>query len=586
MHDLIIKAGKVVDGTGRAAFTADVAIADGRITEVAPSIGGKARRHISADGALVTPGFVDIHTHYDGQATWDDLLDPSASHGVTTVVTGNCGVGFAPVRPGRQQELIELMEGVEDIPGTALHEGVDWCWETFGEYLDVLETKRWAMDVGAQLPHGAVRAYVMGERGIRNEAATAKDIERMAHITEAAMRDGALGFSTSRILGHQSIHGLPVPGTFASEDELFAIGQAMRPSGTVFELVPGGSVGQGSLSLGDSEALLNDELDWMRRLAAATGLPITFLMVEFGEDPDAWRAVLRYVREASAGGVRLYPQTASRPAGILLSWDSNHLFQRRPTYLKLAELPLSERLERLREPAVRKAILGEENAPPRSQSVNDAMHLIIGQQITNVFPLGNPVSYEPAAETAVVAEAKRRNVDVEALMYDLMMEDDGKAILMLAGLNFARGNCDALHTMMADANSVIGLSDGGAHCGLICDASSTTHLLTWWVRDRVGPRLPLEYAVKKQCADTAALYGLGDRGVLAPGKRADINVIDFDRLGLGLPYATRDLPAGGQRFLQAANGYLATIVHGEVTREEDADTGARPGRLVRGRRDN
>ena len=585
MHDLLIKSGKVVDGTGRPAFTADIAIADGRIKEIAPSIGGKARRHISADGALVTPGFVDIHTHYDGQATWDDLLDPSASHGVTTVVTGNCGVGFAPLRPGHEQELIELMEGVEDIPGTALHEGVDWCWETFGEYLDVLETKRWAMDVGAQLPHGAVRAYVMGERGIRNEAATAKDIEGMAHITEAAMRDGALGFSTSRILGHQSIHGLPVPGTFAGEDELFAIGQAMRRSGTVFELVPGGSVGQGSLSLGD-EAQLNDELDWMRRLAAATGLPITFLMVEFGEDPDAWRAVLRFVREAGAGGVRLYPQTASRPAGILLSWDSNHLFQRRPTYLKLAELPLSERLARLRDPAVRKAILGEENAPPRSQSINDAMHLIIGQQIANVFPLGNPVNYEPAAETAVAAEAKRRNVDVEALMYDLMMEDDGKAILMLPGLNFARGNCDALHTMMADANSVIGLSDGGAHCGLICDASSTTHLLTWWVRDRAGPRLPLEYAVKKQCADTAALYGLGDRGVLAPGKRADLNVIDFDRLGLGLPYATCDLPAGGQRFLQAANGYLATIVHGVVTREEDADTGARPGRLVRGRRDN
>ena len=585
MHDLLIKAGKVVDGTGQPAFIADIAVSDGRISEVAPNIGGKARRHIDADGALVTPGFVDIHTHYDGQATWDDLLDPSASHGVTTVVTGNCGVGFAPLKPGHEQELIELMEGVEDIPGTALHEGVDWCWETFGEYLDVLETKRWAMDVGAQLPHGAVRAYVMGERGIRNEAATAKDIERMAHITEAAMRDGALGFSTSRILGHQSIHGLPVPGTFAGEDELFAIGQAMRRFGTVFELVPGGSVGQGSLSLGD-EAQLNDELDWMRRLAAATGLPITFLMVEFGEDPDAWRAVLRYVREADAGGVRLYPQTASRPAGILLSWDSNHLFLRRPTYLKLAGLPLSERLVRLREPAIRKAILGEENAPPLSQSVNDSMHLFIAHQIGNVFPLGNPVSYEPAAETAVAAEAKRRNVDVEALMYDLMMGDDGKAILMMAGLNFARGNCDALHTMMMDANSVIGLSDGGAHCGLICDASSTTHLLTWWVRDRAGPRLPLEYAVKKQCADTAALYGLGDRGVLAPGKRADLNVIDFDRLGLGLPYATRDLPAGGQRFLQAANGYLATIVHGVVTREEDADTGERPGRLVRGRRDN
>ena len=583
MHDLVIKAGTVVDGTGRPSFTADVAIDDGRISRVEPGIHANARRHIDADGALVTPGFVDIHTHYDGQATWDDLLDPSASHGVTTVVTGNCGVGFAPVRPGRQQELIELMEGVEDIPGTALHEGMDWSWETFGEYLDVLDGKRWAMDVGAQLPHGAVRAYVMGERGIRNEAATAQDIERMASITDAAMRAGALGFSTSRIMGHQSIHGDPVPGTFAGEHELFAIGQAMRQSGAVFELVPGGSVGQGGLPLGE-EAKLTDELDWMRRLSAATGLPITFLIVEFGEDPDAWKAVLRYVQEANAAGVRLAPQTASRPAGMLLSWQSNHLFQRRPTYLKLAAAPLASRLESLADPAIRAAILAEADAPPLSSSVNDAIHLIIRQRLEQVFPLGNPVNYEPAPDTSVAALARRDGVDVEAKLYDLMMADGGKAILMMPALNYARGNCDAIHEMMADENSVVGLADGGAHCSLICDASSTTHLLTWWVRDRDGPRLPLEYAVRKQCADTAALYGLSDRGVLAPGKRADLNVIDLDRLSLGLPYAAHDLPAGGMRFLQPAHGYVATVVQGEVTRADDADTGARPGRLVRGRR--
>lgn len=584
MHDLLIKAGTVVDGTGRPGFTADVAIDDGRISRVAPSIHANARRRIDAHGALVTPGFVDIHTHYDGQATWDDLLDPSASHGVTTVVTGNCGVGFAPVRPGRQQELIELMEGVEDIPGTALHEGMDWSWETFGEYLDVLDTKRWSMDVGTQLPHGAVRAYVMGERGIRNEAATAQDIERMASITGAAMRAGALGFSTSRILGHQSIHGDPVPGTFAGEQELFAIGQAMRHSGAVFELVPGGSVGQGGLSLGEEEAKLNDELDWMRRLSAATGLPITFLIVEFGEDPDAWKAVLRYVQKANAASVRLVPQTASRPAGVLLSWQSNHLFQRRPTYLELAHLPLASRLERLSDPSVRAAILREADEPPLSSSINDAMHLIIRQRLDHLFPLGNPVNYEPAPEASVAAQARRRGLDVEAVVYDRMMADGGKAILMMAGLNFARGNCDAIYEMMADENSVVGLADGGAHCGLICDASCTTHLLTWWVRDREGPRLPLEYAVRKQCAETAALYGLGDRGLLAPGKRADLNVIDFDGLRLGLPYATCDLPAGGQRFLQPAHGYIATVVQGEVTRADDLDTGARPGRLVRGRR--
>ena len=583
MHDLVIRNGRIVDGTGRPAFAADLAIDGGRIARIEPSIGG-GRRVIDARGAIVTPGFVDIHTHYDGQVTWDDLLDPSASHGVTTVITGNCGVGFAPVRPGCHPELIELMEGVEDIPGTALYEGMAWNWESFPDYLDVLAERRWSMDVGTQIAHGALRAYVMGERGIRNEASTARDIAEMATLTAQAMEAGALGFSTSRILGHQSIHGLPVPGTFAGEDEVFAIGRAMARSGAVFELVPGGSVGQGGLALGSHEAKLHDELQWMRKLSLETGLPITFLIVEFGENPDAYAHVLDYVAKANAEGARLFPQTASRPAGVLLSWQSNHLFQRRPTYLAIAELPFAERLRELRKPEVRAAILAEESAPPRSSSINDAMHLVIASNIDVVFPLGNPVNYEPEASSSVAAQARRDGVSVEARMYDLMLADDGKAILMMPGLNFARGNCDAIHTMLVDPNSVVGLADGGAHYGLICDASSSTFLLTHWARDRRGPRLSLEHVVRKQCAETAALYGLNDRGVLAPGRRADINVIDFEHLYIEQPHAVCDLPAGGQRFLQGARGYLATLVAGEVVREHDADTGARPGRLLRRRR--
>jgi N-acyl-D-aspartate/D-glutamate deacylase len=500
------------------------------------------------------------------------------------VVTGNCGVGFAPVRAGQQQELIELMEGVEDIPGIALHEGMAWDWETFRDYLDVLGTRRWSMDVGTQIAHGPVRAYVMGERGIRNEAANAADVEAMAAITADAMAAGALGFSSSRILGHQSVRGEPVPGTFAGEDELFAIGRAMSPFETVFELVPGGSVGQGGLALGSHEAALDSELEWMRRMSLATGLSITFLIVEFSEDPDVWRHVMAFVDVANAAGARLRPQTASRPAGVLLSWQSNHRFQRRPTWLAIADLPLEQRLAELRKPSVRAAMLNEADAQPLSASINDAMHVIIGNNLANVYPLGDPVNYEPCPEDSVVACAARAGLETEALLYDLMMEEDGRAMLMMPGLNFARGNCEAIYAMMSDPHSVIGLADGGAHCGLICDASSTTHLLTHWVRDRAGPRLSLASAIRKQCAETAALYGLHDRGVLTPGRRADLNVVDFEGLRLDRPRTVADLPAGGRRFLQGARGYVATLVAGEVTRERDEDTGARPGRLVRGRR--
>ena len=584
MRDLLIRNGRIVDGTGRPAYESDVAIDGGRITAIERTLNDKARRVIDAKGAIVTPGFVDIHTHYDGQATWDDRLEPSASHGVTTVIAGNCGVGFAPVRPGGQAELVELMEGVEDIPGIALYEGIEWSWETFPQYLDLLDRKRWSMDVGTHVPHGAVRVYVMGERGVQNEASTAHDIAQMAAITRDAISAGALGFSTSRILGHQSIKGLPVPGTFAGEDEVFAIGEAMAASGTVFELVPGGSVGQGGMRLGANEARLDDELEWMARLSKKTRLPITFLIVEFQENPDAWKRVLAFVERANADGARLFPQTAARPGGLLLGLQSNHLFQRRPTYLKIADLPLAQRVAALRTPEIRNAILAENDLPPLSASINDALHLIIGQSLEDIFPLGSPIDYEPPLDTAVAVQARRDGVGPQARIYDLMLQDEGRAMLLLPTLNFARRNQDALFGMLSNDHTVVGLGDGGAHCSLICDASSTTYMLTHWVRDRRGEKLSLEYAVKKQCGDNAALYGLSDRGTLTVGKRADINVIDFDRLSLGQPYMTNDLPAGGQRFLQRCSGYLATVVNGEITREHDEDTGARPGRLIRGRR--
>ena len=522
MRDLLIRNGRIVDGSGRAAYEADLAIEAGRITEIAKGIGGRCHRLIDAAGAIVTPGFVDIHTHYDGQATWDDILEPSASHGVTTVIAGNCGVGFAPVRPGGQTELVELMEGVEDIPGIALYEGIEWNWETFPQYLDLLDRKRWSMDVGTQVPHGAVRVYVMGDRGVQNEASTAADIAQMAAITREAIAAGALGFSTSRILGHQSIKGLPVPGTFAGTDEVFAIGEAMAASGAVFELVPGGSVGQGGMRLGANEARLDDELEWMARLSKKTRLPITFLIVEFQENPDAWKRVLDFVAKANAEGARLYPQTAARPGGLLLGLQSNHLFQRRPTYLKIADLPLAQRVAALRTPDIRNAILSEADLPPLSASINDAIHLIIGQSLEDIFPLGEPIDYEPPLDTAVAVQARRDGVDPQARIYDLMLRSDGRAMLLLPTLNFARRNQDALFGMLSNDDTVVGLGDGGAHCSLICDASSTTYMLTHWVRDRRGPRLTLERAIKKQCADNAALYGLSDRGTLSVGKRADI----------------------------------------------------------------
>ncbi|HEU4428134.1 MAG TPA: amidohydrolase family protein [Myxococcota bacterium] len=586
MLDLVIRNGRIVDGTGRPAFHGDVGVKDGRIAEITPKL-GLAREEIDADGRLVTPGFVDVHTHYDGQATWDPLLAPSVAHGVTTVVMGNCGVGFAPVHPSEsaKRELIELMDGVEDIPGTALWEGLDWRWETFPQYLDRLAEGRYAMDLAAQVPHGPLRAYVMRERGIRHEAASAGDIAQMARLAAEGIRAGALAFSTSRILGHQSLSGSPVPGTFAANDELLGIGRAVARAGGIFELVPGGSVGQGGFALGSEEATLRGELDWMERLSRETGMPITYLLVEFQEDPDAFREALRWTEQANARGAKLRPQTAGRPGGVLTGFQANHLFQRRPTYLKLAHLPLGERMRELRRAEVRAAILAESDDAPKSRALMDNLHLVFARGIEQIFPLGDPVDYEPPPERSVAAQARRDGVAPERRIYELMCEQDGRAMLLMPTLNFVRGNHDALFEMLSHPDSILGLADGGAHCGLICDASTPTYMLTHWVRDRRrGPRLALEHAIRKQTSETADLYGLRDRGRVAPGLRADLDVIDFDALALPSPYVTHDLPAGGQRMMQDARGYAATVVAGVITRRDDQDTGARPGRLVRGAR--
>jgi N-acyl-D-amino-acid deacylase len=574
VHDLIITGGTLVDGTGAAARTADVAVDSGRITEVGTVQGG-ATRVMEAEGLLVTPGWVDVHTHYDGQVTWDSELAPSSWHGVTTLVMGNCGVGFAPAQPDRHEWLIGLMEGVEDIPGTALAEGIEWAWETFPEYLDAIEQRRWTVDVGTQVPHAAVRAYVMGERGARNEAATAEDIEAMRAIVLEAIRAGALGFSTSRTLGHRAIDGELVPGTFAAEDELFGIGSALGEAGAgVFELAPLGSAGE----------MLEDawqEVDWMRRLSAAIDRPVSYVLLQHDDDPELWRKQLAASLEACAEGARLYPQIAGRPTGIVSGHHTTVcLFKDMPAYRELRARCSSddELATALADPEVRRSILSWTPSSPAEAAAMERAY-------QRTFVLGDPPDYEPGPERSLAGLAAARGLSPLEVAYNEMALDGGQGLLYIPILNYALGDLDHVREMMLHPQGLIGLADGGAHCGTICDASMPTFMLTHWTRDRSrGELLPLEYVVKKQTHDTARLYGMADRGTVEPGALADFNLIDYDALTLGAPYVTNDLPAGGRRLLQKATGYVATIKAGVVTFEHGEPTGAVPGRLVRGAR--
>ena len=570
MHDLVIRGGNVVDGTGAAARIADVAIDNGQVTAVGV-VTDKGRREIDATGLLVTPGFVDIHTHYDGQVTWDPLLTPSCWHGVTTAIMGNCGVGFAPARPDRHDWLIELMEGVEDIPGSALAEGIKWNWETFPEYMASLEGQKRVMDVATQVPHGSVRAYVMGERGARNEAANDEDIVEMARIVREGMEAGALGFSTSRTMLHLSKDGTPVPGTFANRDELMGIGRAM------------GASGHGVFEMASDMTPAVEEFNWMSEMSAETGIPVTYALLQSPVEADKWRDMLALTDEARAKGADVTAQIACRPTGMVLGWQSTvHPFVANPVYREIADLPFTERLVRLKDPGVRARMSA---APPVGVGQMGLLGLILTQGYDRMFRLEHEkgLEYEPAAEDSVAALASRSNHSPVEIVYDMLMENNGRGYIYLPLLNYTNFNFDHIHEMMNHPATVLSLSDGGAHCGVICDASFPTYMLTHWARDRArGPRLPLEQVVHMQTQRTATLYGLHDRGVLAAGMKADVNIIDYDRLRILPPEMVFDLPAQGRRMIQRSEGYRATIVSGRVTFEDGVETGEMPGQLIRG----
>lgn len=585
MYDTLIQGATLVDGHGTPAVAGDLAIQDGRIVAVGGRIRGPARETLDAGGAIVTPAWVDIHTHYDGQVTWDLAMEPSASHGVGTVVMGNCGVGFAPVAPGGERVLIELMEGVEDIPGTALYEGMPWgAWGSYPEYLDYLASREYALDIGSLMAHGPVRNFVMGERGRCNEAATADDLRAMAEIVTAGVGAGALGFSTSRILGHRAVGGDQVPGTFAADDEVLALAGALKTAGRgVFQMIPASTIGSAPLLGGERHSLLS-EVDLMARASRASGRPLTFTLMQVDEWKDLWREVLERVAVENSAGAQLYPQVGVRPTALVMSLDTYHPFMRRPTYLGLRHLALAERVARMREPGIRAAILAESNQAHEQPGKMENVVAFSRANYPQTFALADIDDCEPLAQASFAARAAAAGQPEEAFLYDFLTAGDGRDFLVRFFTNYSEYNHDAIYAMQMNDLTVTGLSDAGAHVSVIFDAVAPTFQLTHWVRDRQrGPRLPLERVVHRQTLRNARLFGLADRGALSVGMRADVNVIDLERLSLGGLQVHRDLPAGGARLLQPASGYIATFVNGVRTRQFDRDTGARPGRLVRSR---
>ncbi len=559
MHDLIIRNARIVDGSGAPAFMGEVAVADGKIVAVARAgeapIAGPAKRSIDAHGKLLTPGFVDIHTHYDGQVCWDKQLTPSCWHGVTTIVMGNCGVGFAPVRPGTESELVEIMESVEDIPGTALHEGIPWGWESFADYLHSIDTP-YVMDVGAQVPHVAVRHYVMGARCY--DDATADDIAAMAAITKQALQDGALGFTTSRFYGHFDKHGALVPGTHADGEELKAIGNALA------------EVDHGTVEIISDRMEDPDEQHWVEWIAKRTGRPVTILVTS-NIGADVWGMA----EKLNAQGLKIRPQVGARPASVLMSLEGTvNPMRQFGSYKDIAKLSVAEQRAKLKDPAFRARVLADTPKVPRDETTANMI-----STWDKMFILPTDLSYEPSFNESVAGIAAAQGIDVREALMDIMAA--GRPLLYLVGEY--SGSLEKQHAGIAHPHSVFGLSDGGAHCGVLCDASMPTYMLAYMSRDRVrGPIFPIEYTVHKMTRDTALVYGLTDRGLIAEGMRADLNIIDFDALALEDPEMVYDLPAGGKRLVQKARGYVATFCKGEVTYENGVHTGALPGRLLRG----
>lgn len=568
MHDLVIRGGTIVDGSGNPAFTADIAIDGERITAIG-TIEAKGKREIDAHGLTVTPGFVDIHTHYDGQATWDSEMAPSSWHGVTTIVMGNCGVGFAPAKPDRHQWLIGLMEGVEDIPGTALAEGMTWNWESFPEYLDALEARPRTVDVGTHVPHGAVRAYVMGERGANNEPPTEADIADMSAIVEDGLRAGALGFSTSRTVLHKSIDGVLVPGTTATREELIGIGRAM------------GRVGHGVFEMASDLKREWNEFSWMGDLSRETGLPVTFAMLQSIAKEMSWQEQMAATEAQNAQGARIVAQISLRGTGILMAWQGTvHPFKFKPAWTEIEARPWAQQLARLRDPEFKARMLAEDSIFPESDIQAVLMVVAMGFALQYAMPDG--FDYEPGRELSIESLAKAAGKSGAEQAYDMLMENDGTGFIYLPLLNYADGNLDFVRGLLHHPDTIISLSDGGAHCGTICDAAAPSFLLQHWVRNRTRGTITIENAIKRQCRDTALLYGLADRGLLSPGHLADINIIDLPALKLGKPWLAFDLPAGGKRLLQKADGYAFTIKRGRITFEGGRMTGDLPGQLIRG----
>jgi len=565
MYDLIIKNGTVYDGTGDKPFVADIAI-KGRKIEAIGELEEVSKQTINAEGKIVAPGFVDIHTHYDGQVTWDPYLRPSTYHGVTTVVMGNCGVGFSPCKPEERDWLISLMEGVEDIPGTALHEGINWQWESFPEYLDILENKPLAIDVGTQIPHGAVRAYVMGTRGINREEATQEEIDRMSQLVKEAIQAGAFGFSTSRTEKHRDSSGALTPSITAHKNELVSI------ANSIGELNSG--VLQGISDFYDFES----EFDIFKEMSQSSGRPISITVEQMDQRPDWWHQLLDGIEAAQNKGINMYGQVPPRATGINMGLEVTlNPFTFYPSFYDLSKKSLEEKVATMRDPKFKKKLLSEQPV-----SIGNPLVEEITQSFNKMFRLGDPANYEPDPDSSFEALAKKQNISPQEIAYDCLLEKEGKALIYHPLFNYLPGNLDFVEKMLNHPYTISGLGDAGAHCGAISDASFPTTLIQHWGRDRTrGKKIPLEKLISMQTLETSRLLGISDRGVLKEGYKADINVIDFDNLTLHEPEVLHDLPAGGRRLVQKASGYEYTIVSGQIAFENGEATGALNGRLIR-----